>query len=131
MVDKKDFKYIVNCIFINKNKYKEITSKEKESSFFIINRKFSIKYPKIANFFNNKNIDKSLSIDKWFDFFKNYNNIPFWYWSNKKSKTKINLKQSDLNLLKERLNISEHDINFLYKYYNKDIVSYLKKIKKY
>ncbi len=79
-----DFKEIVNCIFINKNKYWEISDEDKEKNFFIINRKFSRKYPNIADLFNNKNIDKSLALDKWFYFFENQNKIPDWYWGKKK-----------------------------------------------
>lgn len=82
-----DFKDIVNCIFLNKEKYLDISDIDKEKNFFIINRKFSRKYPKISNFFNNNYIDKPSALDKWFIFFKNENKIPYWYW-NKKIKKK-------------------------------------------
>lgn len=128
-----DFKEIIDCIFINKDKYWEISDDDKEKNFFIINRKFSRNYPKIAQFFNDKNIDKPSSLDKWYFFFKNEKRIPQWYWGNK-NKNKISKKylpETQIFELRERLDLSEYDIKFLYEYYNDDLKKYLKKIEQY
>lgn len=129
-----DFKEIIDRIFINKDKYWEISDEDKEKNFFIINRKLSRNYPKIAQFFNDKYIDKPSAIDKWFYFLKNEKRIPQWYWGNKnKIKNKKNdfLNENNILILKERLDLKDNDINFLYKNYNQELNEYLKKIKKY
>ena len=65
-----DFIGIVDCIFHNKKKYWEITDEDKEKNFFIINQKFSRKFPKIGQFLNDKTLDKPTSLDKWFFHFE-------------------------------------------------------------
>jgi hypothetical protein len=127
-----DFKQIIDCIFFNKEKYWEITDEDKEKNFFIINKKFSRKYPEMSQLFNDKNIDKSIALDNWFFFFKDINYIPKWYWNSKKKKISVS-KISGPNILnlRKRLDITENDINFIYKYYKTDLDDYLKRIKKY
>ena len=51
---KVDFITLANIIFKDKDKYKYVSDEEKESNFFILNRKFAINYLKQAQFFNNK-----------------------------------------------------------------------------
>jgi len=124
-----DFKDIVDRIFNKKDRYYEISNVDKEKNFFIINRKFSRKYPKIAQFFNNNNIDKSIAIDKWYDFFKNEYRIPQWYWGNKKKRTPIT-KLIGYELM-EREDLSKSDIVFINKYYKVELNTEIKKIKRY
>jgi hypothetical protein len=126
-----DFKQIVNCIFINKQDYKNISDKDKITNFFIINRKFSKQYPKKSEDFNHKYIDKPSSIDEWFNFFSNIRGTPSWYWDDKNRKK--NLKEKSENkkkyeILREREELSENDIDFLNKYYDKELKKELKTI---
>ena len=125
-----DFKDIVNCVFINKNKYSEITDEDKEKNFFIINRKFSRSYPKVSQFFNNKSIDKCDAVDRWFVFFENEKRIPQWYWGNKNKRQKSNnISNSKILLMMEKLGLSENDVLFLNKYYKEDLDKEIKKYK--
>jgi len=127
------FDEIINIIFLNKKKYKIISDKDKNDAFYIINKKFSIKYPKIAKFFNNKNIDKASSIDMWFFHFKNINYIPNWYWLKtpfKKDK-KNKLSGSDTKKIIEEFDLSDDEFNFLYDNYKDEIEFELKLIKRW
>jgi hypothetical protein len=127
-----DFKQIVDRIFINRDKYWEISDEDKEKNFFIINRKFARKYPQIAQFFNFKSVNKSDAMDRWYFVFENSNRIPFWYWGNKSKKEKKKyLPESDVEMLRVRLDLKESDIKFLYEYYNSELNDYIKKIKSY
>lgn len=128
-----DFKEIIDCIFINKDKYWTISDEDKEKNFFIINRKFSRSYPKIAQFFNDENIDKKSALDRWFFLFKNQKRIPQWYWGNKNKKKKknINIPQHQIDNLCNRLNLKESDIKFIYNNYNDELNKYIKRIKKW
>jgi hypothetical protein len=126
---KMDFKDIVDIIFNKKKDYYKILDSDKEKNFFIINRKFSRKYPEMANYFNNKNIDKSSALDKWYYFFINQHGIPAWYWGNKKNK-KNNDKINGYILI-ERENLTKNDLIFINKYYSSDLKNEIKKIKKY
>jgi len=125
-----NFIEIINCIFLNKSKYSIITDEDKEKNFFIINRKFSRKYPEIAFLFNNKNIDKSTSLDMWFFYFKDIHRIPQWYWGNKNIKKQKKLKILGNEII-DRENLNKNDLIFLNKYFNKELKNEIKKIKKY
>lgn len=125
-----DFKGIIDCIFINKNKYWEISDEDKEKNFFIINRKFSRNHPKVAQLFNDKNVDKSSALDRWFYFFENQNRIPQWYWGNKENRSAKKEKVFGFELI-ERENLKENDVLFLNKFYKEELNKEIKKIKRY
>lgn len=115
---------IVDSIFVNRQKYKYVTDDEKINNFFIINRKFSRKYPHISNFFNDKNIDKASALDKWFDFFEGQNRIPTWYWGSKKQKSKNDIIGMEIS---SEIGVTKDDIKFLNKYYIDDIKKEVKR----
>ena len=124
-----DFIGIVDCIFHNKKKYWEITDEDKEKNFFIINQKFSRKFPKIGQFLNDKTLDKPTSLDKWFFHFEDQHSIPQWYWGkkgNKGKKEKINGYE-----LIERENLKENDIIFLNRNFKNELNKEVRKIKRY
>jgi hypothetical protein len=127
-----DFIEIVNRIFINKKSYKEISDKDKTDAFFKINRKFGKQYPETARQFNHKASDKASAIDMWFDFFKNDHRIPDWYWDPKDriKKTKAT-KKSNYEIIKQREELRDYEMDYLEKYYEKDLKSEMKKINKF
>ena len=131
-----DFMQTVDIIFGNrrsKSDWKKLTVEDKENNFFIINRKFAVKYLKQAQFFNNKNVDRASALDVWYLFFRNAKGTPYWYWAKssgtKKEKSKIS--GPDRALLLDRMNLSEFDYDFLYKFYLEDLQYELKKIKRF
>ncbi len=132
---KVDFITLANIIFKDKNKYEYVSDEEKENSFFILNRKFAIKYLKQAQFFNNKNIDKSSAIDVWYQvFYKTTNGAPDWWWrTSQKSKEKIKSEFSaaDLKLIKEYYELTDYDVKFLVKYYSDKLKLDIKRLKKF
>lgn len=129
---KVDFISLSNIIFKDKDKYKYVSDEEKETNFFILNRKFAIKYLKQAQFFNNKNINKASAIDIWYQIFKNTINTPQWWWKTKVSKKeKPDFSKDDIKLLKEYHNITDNDIDFLIKYEKEKLKLELKRIKKF
>lgn len=132
---KVDFITLANIIFKDKNKYKYVSDEEKEANFFMLNRKFAIKYLKQAQFFNNKNIDKASSIDIWYQiFYKTTNGTPQWWWQtkqNKESKVKSDFNNVDLKLIKEYYELTDRDIKFLITYYSDKLKEDIKRLKKF
>jgi len=132
---KVDFITLANIIFKDKDKYKFITDEEKEDSFFMLNRKFAYKYLRKAQFFNNKNINKSSSLDIWYQiFYKTTNGTPDWWWKTKqpsKNKIKSEFNNNDLNLIIDYYEIKKSDIEFLIKYYSQDLKDDIKRLKKF
>lgn len=121
---------ITNSIFKDRTLYKEVTSKEKDTNFFIINRYLLKKYPNFSIKYNYKNIDKSLALDLLFlkipkDIY--YNS---WFWYKKEKTYKSNISKDDMKLLIEHLDLKdESDIDRLYKIDSKKLLKELKVIK--
>jgi len=132
-MSKVDFITLANIIFKDKDKYKFISDEEKESNFFILNRKFAFNYLKQAQFFNNKNIDKSSAVDVWYQvFYKITNGTPTWWWKTKQAaKIKSEFTNNDIKLIKEYYNITDNDIKFLAKFYSEKLKEDIKRLKKF
>ncbi len=110
---------IANAMFRNKKDWVNISIEDKEKYFFIFNRYFSKKYPTKSQLLNNKNIDKSSSLDLWYYFMldKPY---PNWFWSKsgKSNKSSLDKKDFELLMIKLQLNKEEDLIYLLDKYPN-------------
>ena len=127
-----NFIKVVDYIFLNKDKYSELTDEDKINSFFIINKKFSIYYPKIAQFLNNKFIDKASAIDQWFILFKDQKTIPGWYWKTKSKKEPDKTKkEKNYKKISERYELKENEMKFLIKYFKSELDKELKQIEIY
>ena len=128
-----DFITLANIIFKDKDKYHFVSDEEKETNFFVLNRKFAIQYLKQAQFFNNKNIDKASAIDLWYQiFYKITNGTPQWWWKTKqKPKIKSDISNVDLKLIKKFYDLSDKDIDFLINFYNEKLKEDIKRIKKF
>ena len=128
-----DFTHIVDFIFKNQSDYKKLSNEDKEKFFFIINRKLARKYPKHAQFFNNKNIDKSNALDLWYYFFlkKGAKGIPSWYWGNKKKtkKEKPLISKEECVTVCNLFDVTEKEIDFLIQNYPEYILELSKKIR--
>ena len=123
---------VVDCIFVNKDKYEYLTDEDKIDSFFIINKKFAKKYPKIAEFFNDKNVDKASAIDQWNIKFKDQQGIPGWYWTTKSKKEANKIKkEKDYDLIKSRYGLIEEEMKFLIEFFKKDLDNDMKQIKSF
>jgi hypothetical protein len=123
---------VVDCIFVNKDKYAELTDDDKINSFFKINRKFAFKYPKVAQFLNSRSIDKASAVDQWFILFKDQKGIPGWYWKTKSKKETEKVKKSKTyDKIAERYELKESEMKFLIKYFSKDLDKELKQIEFY
>lgn len=126
---------LANIIFLNKYKYKSVSDKDKTDNFYLLNKKFSLKYLKISQFFNHKFIDKACALDLWFIKFKPETKIPGWYWaSSSKNKTekKVNkIPEKDRQILLEHSDVEEKDLDFLIENYIDDVNAELKKLKKF
>jgi hypothetical protein len=118
---------VVDCIFINKEKYWSLTDDDKINAFFIINRKFAYKYPKVSNLINSKFTDKASAIDQWFLYFRNTKGIPGWYWQTK-SKKKEQAKEKNYDDVVERFEFKPVEMDFLKKYFKKELDTTLKEI---
>jgi len=127
-----DFITLSNIIFKDKDKFKYVSDEEKETNFFMLNRKFAFKFLKQAQFFNNKNIDKPSSIDIWFQIFNNSTGTPQWWWKSKANpKPKSIIPNPDIKLIKEYYNLTDNDIDFLIKYQPDKVKLDIKRIKKF
>lgn len=99
---------ITNCLFKDKEKWKWVTQKQKETFFFPINRLLSKRYPDFAQLLNNKYSDKASALDCWFFFMKD-KPYPSWMWTkSKKEKT----EQDFQHVIKE-YDINPKDLNIL------------------
>jgi len=104
---------VANAMFRNKKDWKNITDLDKEKFFFIFNRYFSKKYTTKSQLLNNKNVDKSTSLDLWYYFMldKPY---PNWFWSKSPKFEKTDLPDSDFKLLFLKLGLNkEQDLIYL------------------
>jgi hypothetical protein len=104
---------VANAMFRNKKDWINISIEDKEKYFFIFNRYFSKKYPTKSQLLNNKNIDKSSSLDLWYHFMldKSY---PNWFWSKSSKSNKSSLDKKDIELLMTKLQLNkEEDLIYL------------------
>ena len=136
MADWNKWMEVVDCIFVNKDKYNRLTDKDKIDSFFIINKKFAYKYPQTAQFFNKKTANddswKASAMDQWFEKFKSQRGIPGWYWATKSKKNTIKAKkEKDYDKIAERYGLDEEEMKFLIEFFKKDLDNDLKQIKLY
>ena len=117
---------VANAMFRNKKDWKNITDLDKERFFFIFNRYFSKKYTTKSQLLNNKNIDKSSSLDLWYYFMldKSY---PNWFWSKSPKFDKSELEDKDFKLLFEKMGLNkEDDLIYLIQNYPDIIMEELK-----
>ena len=134
---KVDFITLAKIIFgdIDKNKYKLISDEEKESCFFMLNRKYALFNIKKAQFFNNKNVNRPSALDVWYQiFYSTTNRTPKWWWdTSQKSKPKIKSEFStiDIKLIKEYYDIKDNDVKFLIKFYSDKLKEDIKRLKKF
>jgi len=128
-----DFKEIVDCIFVNKHKYKNISDKDKENSFYIINKKFSLGFPNLASSLNNKNINKATALDIWFNHFRNVYSIPGWYWMKSpfKKEKKKKISETDTKNLMSEFEISKDEFDFIQKNFEDELDYELKILKRW
>ena len=129
-----DFTHIIDFIFKDKEGYKKLSDEDKEKFFFIINRKFARAFPKHAQYFNNKNIDKASALDIWYNFFikKRAQGIPTWYWFKQTiKKEKFPYNNEEVEFLTNFYSITKKDLNFLIEYFPIDVEEEIKKFKKF
>jgi hypothetical protein len=107
-----DLKLVTNAIFYKKSEWVNITDKEKEECFFIINRMFCKKYPEKSQLFNSKVIDKVSAMNLWYHFMLN-KPYPDWFWSKGPEKEKSKISESDFRLLVQIFKIKEIDLEYL------------------
>lgn len=134
MAGKVDWMTVVDYIFKNKQMYKTLTDDDKINAFYIINHKFGVKFPQIAQFLNRKDMDKASAVDFWFLKFKDSIGVPSWYWSKSPNeKEKISkLSSGDKEFFRKYCDIeNEDDIEFLYKNFEDDVKNEVKKSKKF
>ena len=104
---------VANAMFRDKKNWNKIKDEEKDKFFFIFNRFFSKKYPTKSQLLNNKNVDKSTSLDLWYYFMldKPY---PNWFWSKSPKFEKTDIPDSDFKLLFIKLGLNkEQDLIYL------------------
>jgi len=108
---------ISKCMFQDRNKWKYVSTQQKEKWFFIINRNMSKKYPTKSQLLNNKNVDKSSALDLWYYFMldKGY---PDWFWSKSPKIEKSDISDIDFKLLFLKLGLNkEQDLIYLLEKY--------------
>ena len=122
---------ISKCMFQDRNKWKYVSTQQKEKWFFIINRNMVKKYPQKAQLLNLKTIDKTTAMDLWFHFMKTQP-YPDWFWS-KSPKQEKAMPEKEYKQLLRHLKIKEFDLDYLidkYPDFIKEEQTYLKKLEK-
>lgn len=124
---------VFNAMSKNKEDWQYVTDEQKEKYWFIINRNLSKIYPEQAFKLNIKSSDKQYILDIWFNFLKNkpYNTYSktFWSKSDIKLKPKEELKDNEISLLSNKLNLNKEDILFIYKYHKNELIEEIKYLK--
>lgn len=103
---------VFNSMFREKNDWKYLTDKQKETYFFIINRNLSKKFPEKAQLLNLKTIDKVAAMDTWYYFMIN-KPYPNWFWSKGEKSEKSEIVDKDYKLLLQKLKIKDIDLDYL------------------
>jgi hypothetical protein len=122
---------ISKTMFTNKEHWKFVTDEQKEQFFFIFNRYFSKRYPELGQLLNDKQIDKSIGMDLWFDFMKD-KPYPQWFWSKSKKATQSDGDQSLIEELRKSNNLTNQEMDFILLNYSDEVkeeINYLKQIK--
>ena len=110
----------------DRSQFCELTDDFKDKYFFIINRYLSKKYFKFAQELNNKKIDKPTGFDMWF-YFLEKQPYPKWFWSKSAKKDKIgDIKEKDKISLMKLYNIEMRDIEYIMKWFPKEVKQDLK-----
>ena len=130
-----DMKHVVDYILKDKSNYNNLSDEDKEKFFFIVNRKFARKYPKHAQFFNVKGIDKPSALDIWYQYFikERTTNIPDWYWFKQSSikKDKTSLNKDEIEYLTSLYDLTTNDLFYIEKNYPDELKTEVKKFKKF
>lgn len=122
-----DFKTLTTIIFQNKKDWNMLTNSDKESLFFIFNRYMSKMYPKQAQAFNTKGIDKITAMDIWFQFLRSQVRIPQWFWKGPTKKKDPDLKGWQI-LQEFNTELSINDIYLLIELFNKETKEEIKRL---
>ncbi len=120
---------LTNILFKEKSEWNKVSDSEKEQFFFIINRYFSKKYPYLSTFLNQKDTDKILGMNLWFQFMldKPY---PKWFWS---KSTKEKTSNDENFKLLDKYDLKAEEFEILQKYYPEEVkeeLDYQKKLLK-
>jgi len=129
-----NFIKVAEYMFTNKNMYRTLSDEDKINNFFILNKKFSMAYPKVAQFLNRKGLDKASALDYWFLYFYKQNKVPGFFFNNSKTKAKVDkssLSQEDVDIMYEYFDIQQEDANFLNEHFKDEIDNELNKIKRF
>lgn len=121
-----DFKGLVNIFFFSKKDWNQVTDTDKESLFFIFNRYMAKKYPKKAQFFNKKNVDKATAMDIWFLQMKKEARVPAWFWPGPTKRKDPVIK--DWQLIQEFWKLGLNDIYVLCEMFPDETKAEIKRI---
>jgi len=122
---------IANAMFEEKHLYKNITDKDKEDSFYIINKKLSLGKLSMSQFFNHKFTDKASALDLYYLYFKQKSTPAFWWAKNPNKKEKVKkVPKADREMLMEYEQLTDSEFDFLYENYQDDVEYKIKLLKR-
>lgn len=125
MVIESNLLAIFNAMTKNRNLWSQVTEKQKEDFFFIINRMMSKKYPFLSQSLNTKGQDPVVGMDIWFSFFEG-KPYPSWFWSKSTDSSK---KDKERSKLLEYFDIKEEELQLLENFHSDELEEELKYIK--
>ena len=121
-----DFKSLVDIYFYKKKDWSSVTDQDKDSLFFIFNRYMAKKYPKQAQFFNDKSIDKVTAMNVWFTFLKSEVRVPLWFWKGPTKRKDPPVK--DWQIVRDFWELNLNDIYLLCEIFPEDVKEEIKRI---
>lgn len=121
-----DFKTLATIIFQRKQDWSEVTDNDKESLFFIFNRYMAKKWPKQAQQFNLKDIDRASAFDVWYQFLRKEVKLPYWFWKGPTKKADPPVK--GWQIVQEWYQIRLEDIYIISKFWPKELNAEIKRI---
>jgi hypothetical protein len=128
---------ITKIIFDNPNDWKDVTNGEKRKNIFLLNRRFSIKYPLQANMLQLNGINSIAVADFWQRFLsKQYKKTPGWmFLTGSKKVTALKEAKSTISkdLIRDYSKVNKIDIksiNDALIFFNEDMTKELKSFEK-
>lgn len=121
-----DFKTIADILF-TKNGWGQVTDQHKSDLFFIVNRYLAKKYPRQAQAFNVRNLDKATAMDIWFNYLKRESRTPFWFWAGSTKRKDPPIKE--WQVIQDFWKMNINDIYTLCELFPDDVKKEIKRLK--
>ena len=124
---------LIDVLFKDPKKYRELTNNDKKKNFFMINRRMGIAFPIQANGFNRIGVNPAAVIDMWQKVASRNGKVPSWMYTKTTTQKKTKKWEAPPEVVDEYLrinNIGKRELEDAMKLDPEGITKYLKIIDK-